>query len=114
MGVVSSVLRGRCVRKDFVVGHIVVINVVSGGAVDGWRTGAQITDDGRHSNVHDIVAEASSVRPATGNYTAAEPGLNLAGQDVPAKNPETREAGVIRIGRVGRAAAREPRRAGRE
>src|SRR5215475_3364230 len=83
---ITPVLRSRLVGEHFIVGHVVPIHVVARGTANNGRTGAQITDQRGDRNVHDIIAKAPTVRPATGNGAAAETSLDGAGEDVAAEN----------------------------
>ena len=88
VNVPASVLRGGLVRKDLVEGHIVRVDVVARGAADDGRARAQIADQRRHGDVHDVVTEAAAVRPPSRDGAPAEAGLYLTDQHVAAEDAE--------------------------
>ena len=110
MRVIAPIERRRCVRKDLVVGDVVVVDVVARGTADDWRAHAEVADQRRHRNIDHVVAEAAPVRPAAGHHASAESGLDLAGQHVSAEDAQTREPRVIGIDRIRCATAGETRR----
>src|SRR5205823_840915 len=94
--------------EDLVESHVVVVHAVARRAADHRRTHTEIADQGRHCDVHHVVAEAPAVGPATRNEAAVGKGiLHRALEQVVAEDAQARETGIIRIGRVSRSTARE-------
>ena len=84
------------------------------GSHDRRRADPEIADQGRHRDVHDVVAEAAAVGPSARNGAVAEPGLDRAGQRVASEDAQTREPVVIRIARMVQSTAGQPGRARRQ
>src|SRR5436190_21440134 len=108
MGVIAAVLRGGLVREDLVEGHVVRIDSVASDNRNDRGTHAQVTDQCSDGDVHDIITEASAVRPAAGNNSAAEAGLDGAGEHVAAEDTQAGVACVALVGRMIRSTARQP------
>src|SRR5262252_1177479 len=83
---IAPVLWCGLVREHFIVGHIVPIHVVARRAANSRRAGAQITNECRDRDVHNVIPKAPTVGPATGNGATAETSLDGAGQGVVPKN----------------------------
>ena len=94
MTVLATVMRSRRVWKHLVIRNIVVIHIVPGRPDNGRWAGAQIAEHCRHSDIDDIVAKASAIRPAPWNRPPAKSCLDLAGEHIPAKDaqPENPES----------------------
>ena len=116
MPVDAAVLRRGLIREHLIIRHVVVIHAIAWGVqVDHRRGHAQVAQQCVDGNVDYIVAEAPAVGPAARNETAvAERILDFAFQNVAAKDTQSRETRIIRIGRVIRAAARKARLTGGE
>src|SRR5207249_770509 len=88
--------------------HPVVLHVVVRDTVP-WREGVdhgrndfEVAEDRVHRDVHHVVAEATAIRPATGNEsTVAKRVLDGAVQHITAKDAQPRELvrGIIAAGR---------------
>ena len=101
MRVVAPVL-----RRAFVGEGLVETDVVGAHAVDAVRHAnnqrkhAQIANDGSDRDIHNVIAETSPVRPASGYQSAVlERILDLALKQIGggAEDAQSREAGIIRI-----------------
>ena len=84
---VAPVLGSRFVREDFVVSHIIKIDVITGDS-NRWRAGAKIANESADSDINDIITEPPSVGPSARHCAAAKAGLDGAGQSVAAENAE--------------------------
>jgi hypothetical protein len=100
MLVVATVLGCRFVGEDFIEGHVVAIDAVARWTTNDQVVGiAKIADQGSHRNVYNIVSKATAIGPSAGNEsTILERILNVALQDVAAKNTQPGKAWVIGIG----------------
>ena len=86
MTVIAAVLRSGFVREDLIEPHIVAIHVVAEGPANCRRIGAKIARDRGNRDIENVVAESSSIRPATGDHSVAEPLLDLAYENIAAEN----------------------------
>ena len=61
MDVVSTILGGRFVRKNFVVGHVILADAIDtvGHTYHQWS--AQVAEEGADGNVHDVIAETAPI-----------------------------------------------------
>src|SRR6266550_2602589 len=100
MGVIPPVLRSGFVWKDLVERHVVRIDAVSSYDRNDRREHAQVTNQRGDGDVHDIITKAAAVRPAAGNDSAAEAGLDRTGEHVAAEDAQARVARVVLVGRM--------------
>src|SRR6185369_2426069 len=102
MLMVATVLRSGFVGKDLTEGHVVPIDTIARRSTnDQVGRIAKIADQGRHSDVQDVVSKAPAIGPTARNEPAVfEWILNAALQHVPAKDTEPRIVGVVGIGWV--------------
>src|SRR6185369_5587648 len=101
MLMVAAVLGCRFVREDFIESHVVAID-----AIAGWTTNdqviriAKVADQSSHSDIDNIVSEATTVGPPARNEpTILEWILDAALQHITAEDAESRIPCIIRITR---------------
>ena len=99
----TPIERRRGVGEDLVVGDVVGVDVVASRPThDASR---QVADQRGDRDIDDVITEAPAVRPTTRHRNS----LQRRKQRVAAEDAETREAGVVGVGRVHRTASRQPR-----
>src|SRR6185503_18441870 len=86
--VVPPVLRSRFVREDFVEDHIVGADAINAICHAHHDRSSQIAKQGADGDIDNIIAEATAIRPATGNDSVAEAWLHCARQHVVAENSQ--------------------------
>src|SRR5689334_3511736 len=113
---VAAILRCRLVRKDLVETHVVAIDAIARRTANDqivWI--AQVTDQRRHSDVDNVVAEAPPVGPTARNEpTILERILNVALEHIAAEDAQTRKPGVVGIVGIARAASGKAHLGGRQ
>src|SRR5260370_27034436 len=97
--VISPVVRGRRIRKYFVVGKIVrddAAEVECRGIdrVDHRRIGSEITQERDDRDGHDVIAKTAAIWP-TARYSAiTESRLNRSREGITAENTKSIKAGI--------------------
>ena len=108
MDVVATVLRRAFVRERLIVTDIVGAHAVDTVCHANDQRTAQVTDEGTHRDVHNVVAEAATIGPTAGDDSAdvkRMPGNQSTWKRIATEDAQPREAGVIRIRRVPKADA---------
>src|SRR5262245_24700321 len=106
MRMVASVLGSGFVREHLVERHVVLAHAVHAVGHANNERAAQVAEQRAYGDIDDIVAEAPAIGPAARNEAAIAKGvLDFALEHVASEDAQTGEAGVVRIGGVGGAAA---------